>query len=119
MNFEIVILKIFLLSTLIFSEIDSDVEIDWQLVWADEFESETLNEDYWKYDIDCNGGGNNELQCYTRRPENLEVVNGSLIITAKPEIYDNHLYTSARIKLRQLAWKYGKFEARVRFPLGQ
>ena len=71
----------------------------WQLVWSDEFDGNSLNTDYWVYDIGTGewGWGNNELQYYTNRKENVEVKNGNLIITAR-ENYGGMNYTSGRIK---------------------
>ena len=43
------------------------------------------------------GWGNNELQYYTDRPENIRVENGMLKITAIKESFMGSAYTSARI----------------------
>lgn len=94
----------------------------WQLVWSDEFDGNSLNTDYWVYDIGTGewGWGNNELQYYTNRKENVEVKNGNLIITARKENYGGMNYTSGRIKTKgKISWKYGKIEARIKIPTGQ
>lgn len=93
----------------------------WQLVWSDEFDGNSLNTDYWVYDIGTGewGWGNNELQYYTNRKENVEVKNGNLIITARKENYGGMNYTSGRIKTKgKISWKYGKIEARIKIPTG-
>ncbi len=78
----------------------------------------------WAYDIgrgsENNGWGNNELQYYTDSPDNVVVQNGYLIITAKQEALGGASYTSARLKTQNLFdQKYGRFEARIKLPLGQ
>lgn len=93
------------------------------LVLADEFNTDgALNSKVWTYDIGTgqNGWGNNELQYYTNRPENVTVQNGVLIITARKEQFNGSGYTSARIKTEGLFEQtYGRFEARIRVPYGQ
>ncbi|MGB5362440.1 MAG: glycoside hydrolase family 16 protein, partial [Aureibaculum sp.] len=71
-----------------------------ELVMSDEFHTDgALNPAIWGYDIGVgiNGWGNQELQYYTDRPENIIVQNGVLIITAKEESFKGSNYTSARI----------------------
>lgn len=93
------------------------------LVMEDEFDTDgVLDSSIWTYDIGTgtNGWGNNELQYYTNRTENISVQNGMLIISARQEQYNGSGYTSARIKTQGLfAQKYGRFEARMRLPYGQ
>ena len=94
-----------------------------ELVWADEFDTDGApNPDNWVYDIGTgfNGWGNNELQYYTDRPENIVVQNGYLIITAREEAFQGSIYTSARIKTKgKFERKYGRFEARIKLPSGK
>ena len=92
----------------------------WELVWADEFEGQTLNEENWVYDLGGGGWGNNEWQFYTDRPENIRVAKGKLIIEARKEDYRGSDYTSARIKTQYLhSWAFGRIEARIKLPTGQ
>lgn len=96
----------------------------WQLVWNDEFDYRGLPDPArWGYDTGRNGEGwgNNELQCYTAaRRGNARVRNGLLTITARRESRDGKKYTSARLVTRgRAAWRYGRMEARVRFPEGR
>ncbi|MBQ2541410.1 MAG: family 16 glycosylhydrolase [Paludibacteraceae bacterium] len=92
---------------------------DYQLVWSDEFDGNTLNTDNWTVEVNGAGGGNKELQYYTDRPENLRVENGCLVIEARKEEYQNREYTSARINSRNKRYfKYGKIEARMMLPAG-
>jgi len=92
----------------------------WQIVWHDEFEDAALDEASWTFDIGGHGWGNNELQVYTKRNENVRVENGQLIIEARREDFLDREYTSARLKTQGLkAWQYGRIEARIRIPRGQ
>jgi beta-glucanase (GH16 family) len=94
-----------------------------QLVWQDEFNVDGAPDTaLWSYDIGTgnNGWGNNELQYYTSRPENIVVENGMLKITAKRELYMGAGYTSAKIVTKGIfEKKYGRFEARIKLPWGK
>lgn len=97
----------------------------WVLEWADEFETE-LDTSIWTPQIGTgeeqglSGWGNNELQHYTDRPENVRVEDGHLVITAIQEDYEGSAYTSARlISQNAKEIKYGRIEARIQVPAGQ
>lgn len=104
---------------------------EWKLVWADEFDGQGVADPArpdpkkWTFDLGGNGWGNNELQAYTRRPENVRVENGHLVIEARRESFQGkdgprRDYTSARLKTLGLAsWTYGRIEARIKVPQGQ
>lgn len=95
---------------------------NWNLVWSDEFNGSSLNTSNWTAEIGTgsSGWGNNELQYYTNRSQNLQVTGGNLVITAQKENYGGMNYTSARIKTQGLkSFKYGKIEARIKIPTGQ
>ncbi len=89
---------------------------------ADEFDTDgMLNSTNWDYEIGTgeNGWGNNELQYYTDRTENITVQNGILLITAQKEQFEGSSYTSARISTKGIFERaYGRFEARIRVPGG-
>lgn len=86
---------------------------EYELVWSDEF-TDSLSSD-WAYDIGGHGWGNNELQYYTN--SNTTVSDGTLKITVKKELFGTNQYTSSRIKTQgSQAWKYGRFEARIKLP---
>lgn len=94
----------------------------WNLVWSDEFNGTTLNRSNWTPEIGTGSGGwgNNELQYYTNRAQNVQVTGGNLVITAQKESYGGMNYTSARIKTQDLkSFTYGKVEARIKLPSGQ
>lgn len=92
----------------------------WQLIWSDEFSGTSLNTGNWSYEFGNGGWGNNEWQYYTNASENIEVSDGSLMITARHEGTGATEYTSARIISKNLfEFEYGKVEARMKLPLGQ
>jgi len=97
------------------------VTTKFNLVFEDNFDVDGApNPNFWTYDIGGNGWGNNELQFYTDRPDNVTVQNGFLIITAKQENYQGSNFTSARLKTQNLfSQKYGRFEARIKLPQGK
>jgi beta-glucanase (GH16 family) len=92
-----------------------------QLVWSDEFDGDTLDNTKWNYEIGngTNGWGNNEKEYYTSRPQNIKVQDGKLIITAINESYGGFGYTSGRITTKGKGhWKYGRFEIGAKLPHG-
>lgn len=98
---------------------------NWQLVWSDDFDGasgELPDASKWTYDIGTgsNGWGNQELQYYTNRPENVAMDGaGHLVITARRETFAGAPFTSARIKTQGIfAQAYGRFEARIKTPYG-
>ena len=113
----------------------NSVASDWKLVWSDEFDSTVLDRTKWMPETSCWGGGNNEKQCYTDRPDNIQVRDGLLKLVAKPEPFTGlampqdfedrgaevtQPYTSGKIRTKSLAsWTYGRFEARIKLPQGQ
>ncbi len=58
-------------------ETDYDYEsISYELFWSDEFNGNSLNQEYWTYETGTGswGWGNNELQYYTNREKMLKLV---------------------------------------------
>ena len=132
---------------------DGDIELpyfvagqtgEWQEVWSDEFNGAVLDPDKWStndmYGRDenpyqqnvggpCFGGGSNEEQCYTSRPENIFLQDGKLVLRAAFEpgytATNNHdtetkNYTSGRIHSKGKGdFTYGRFEARIKLPSGK
>lgn len=97
------------------------------VVMFDDFNGEgILNDLFWDYEIGNGaaqgipGWGNNELQYYTNRSENVLVEDGMLKITALQEDFEGSSYTSGRILTRgKMEQTYGRFEARIKLPWGQ
>jgi beta-glucanase (GH16 family) len=108
----------------------------WKLTWSDEFDGKDIDKTKWDFDLGngfyvysvnrwIGGWGNDELEYYTREPENAFIKDGMLHIRAVKESYNEHGYTSARMKTRKrdgsglFNQKYGRFEFRAKLPTGQ
>ena len=90
------------------------------LVWNDEFTGNAIDQSKWNYEVNCDGGGNNEHQCYTSDGKNSWVQGGMLHIKVIKEKYANKDYTSARLTTAGKGdWTYGRFETRLKVPCGQ
>ena len=99
------------------------------LIWSDEFNGASGSSpsgSSWTAEQGGGGWGNNELQSYTNRPQNVSHDGaGNLAITARKETYtgpdgNRRNYTSARIHTKgKFSFKYGRLEARIKTPTGQ
>jgi beta-glucanase (GH16 family) len=103
-----------------YNSIKSDVPAGYNLVWSDEFEGSSLDTTKWVFNIGAEPNwGNNELQYYTNRQENIYLADGILHIRARHESFEGSKYTSARITTRKkFDFKYGFIEARIALPRG-
>lgn len=95
--------------------------LDFQdLVFSDEFDGTELNTDIWTYELgdgcpNLCGWGNNELQSYTDREENVSVSDGTLKIKAIREDFGDSQFTSGRIITQgKEEFLYGKIEIRAK-----
>jgi len=117
------LLIILLFSTLFISCAKDDKdEINWELVWEDNFDGpagELPDPTKWGFDIGTDWG-NAQLEYDTDRPENASLDgNGNLVITARKESYQGSAYTSARITTEGIFEQtYGRFEASMKMPWG-
>lgn len=90
------------------------------LVWQDLFDNNSLDGNVWNVEVRDDGGGNNELQYYTK--ENVTVGkdnngNGCLIITAKRQNYGSKNFTSGRLTTQgRMRFCHGKIEASIKLP---
>jgi beta-glucanase (GH16 family) len=100
----------------------------WVLSWSDEFngaDGSAPDPGKWTYDLGGAGWGNNELQTYTSRSQNVKIQGGNLVISALAETFAgtdgiSRNYTSARLKTQGLfSQSSGRFEARIKIPYGQ
>ncbi|MGH7941276.1 MAG: family 16 glycosylhydrolase [Limisphaerales bacterium] len=101
---------------------------DWNIVWSDEFNGNSLNTNNWTYDIGngfesggnyVSGWGNNEDEYYTSDTQNVFVANGYLHIAALKQPTHGFFYTSGRIKSLGLYFTtYGRIEWRAQLPWG-
>ncbi len=111
-------MKIQLFALTLFINLFSSAQLG--LIWADEFDGESLDLTKWTFDLGAGGWGNGEPQYYTSNERNVGVDTGYLRITAIEETFGGADYTSARIKTQGLFdFKYGKVEARIKMPVGQ
>ena len=95
------------------------------MVWSEEFDGTQVDPETWFFATGdgtekglAGGWGNNELQYYL--PDNAQVANGILSITARNEIAEGLNYTSARINTEdRFAVRYGRIEASIKLPAGR
>jgi beta-glucanase (GH16 family) len=97
----------------------------YSLTWSDEFNNNTLDSSKWTFENGdgcpgiC-GWGNNELEYYTDRKENLYFQDGKMIIKAKKEKFGGKEYTSSKILTRnKKAFKFGRIDLRAKLPTGK
>lgn len=95
------------------------------LAWSDEFNGTSLDASAWtNQDGDgcpgiC-GWGNNELEWYTGRPDNLFFQDGKMVIEAKKESYSGKDYTSSKIlSANKKSFKFGRIDFRAKLPTGK
>ena len=98
--------------------------LPWKLVWADEFDGPKLDFNKWAVEENAHGGGNNELQAFVDRPENVRIENGHLIIEARREPFtlagQTRQFTSGRLRTKHRAdWTYCRVEVRAKLPRGR
>jgi beta-glucanase (GH16 family) len=99
---------------------DSTALSGWTLLWHDEFDGPSLDTSVWIHEVNGNGGGNNELQYYTNEARNCFVDQGTLVIQALQEPYNNKSYTSARLNTSGTRdWLYGRVDVRAKLPKGR
>ena len=100
----------------------------WVLTWSDEFDGPSGSAPdpaKWVVETGGNGWGNNELESYTARRQNVRQENGNLVIEAIKEKFTasdgiERGYTSGRLKTQgRFSQKYGRFEARIKVPYGK
>ena len=96
-----------------------------KLVWSDEFDIEgTPNTELWTTYVgdgcpDLCVFGNHELQYYTDADENVKILDGKLIITARKDSMVNSAYTSAKVISKGKGdFKYGRIEVMAKLPEG-
>ncbi len=96
----------------------------WKLVWQDEFDGKTLDYSKWEAEVNAFGGGNQELQIYTDRKENVRVEDGCLVLEARRDNAGvsgtEREYSSGRVRTKHRGdWKYGRIEIRAKLAKGQ
>lgn len=99
---------------LVFSAIPLQISLaaSGDLLWRDDFDENTLNTNYWSYDLGGGGWGNSELQTYTTGAVS---VGGGLLNIRAERISTG--FTSGRIKTDgKVLFRYGTVEARIKIP---
>jgi beta-glucanase (GH16 family) len=102
----------------------------WTLVWSDEFNGAAgspIDGGKWSFDQGGDGWGNDELEFYTDRTDNVRMDGqGHLEIVARAESFGGRNYTSGRITTGgiktgdgKFTQKYGRFEALIKMPSGK
>jgi beta-glucanase (GH16 family) len=98
-----------------------------KLVWSDEFDGNEINTGFWEFDSRLSGWSrtwNKEWQEYTDNGGgggNAFVKDSCLYIRAlhTSKTLGPGRFTSARLKTMEgYAWKYGRFSARIKLPMG-
>ncbi len=94
----------------------------WDLVWEDNFEGpvgQVPDSSKWTHDMGT-GWGNQQKEFDTDKPANASLDGiGNLAIVALKESYKDQGYTSARLVTRgKMELSYGKYEARIKLPIG-
>ena len=92
------------------------------LKWEEQFNGTSLNRNDWNVEEHKSGWVNSELQEYVDSPENIYVKDGNLVLKPVKTVgADGKVsYTSGRINTQNKHdFKYGLFEARIKFPKGQ
>ena len=91
------------------------------LAWADNFSDSILNTSYWNIEVNGDGGGNNELQYYSKNNVSVETEPESgrhcLVLTARKENYNERTATSGRINSKgKKVFEHGRIEASIKLP---
>ena len=95
------------------------------LAWSDEFNGNALDMAAWSHQNgdgcpNVCGWGNNELEYYTERADNLFFQDGKMIIEARPENYSGKNYTSSKILTAgKKVFKFGRIDFRAILPKGK
>ena len=82
----------------------AESDLEWELIWSDDFDQPEINEDIWNFEVWGPGQFNNEAQAYTSSDNNAYIDDGKLVIKALRENLDlnndqipDTEYTSARL----------------------
>lgn len=90
------------------------------LAWSDEFNGTALNTADWNYEQGGSGWGNNELENYTNRTQNVFLSAGHLVIEARQESYGGNNYTSGRLTTQgKRTFTYGRIDIRAKLPVSK
>ena len=86
-----------------------------EYLFRDDFDGALLDRGSWNVEVNCDGGGNDELQCYVDSADNIFLRDGMLHITARKEsdgsVTSGRLSTQGKVEIT-----YGRWEARLKVP---
>ena len=86
-----------------------------EYLFRDDFDGALLDRGAWNVEVNCDGGGNHELQCYVDSIDNIFLHDGMLHITARKE--SDGSVTSGRLTSQgKVEVAYGRWEARLKVP---
>lgn len=121
-TFGLVILTILSIISFVTMQSTSDFETEWQLIWSDDFDQESIDSEKWNFQILDAGQFNEEWQRYTNSSKNAFIENEQLIIRALHEsnYHGINQYSSARLNTAgKFSFTYGKIAARIKLPEGE
>jgi beta-glucanase (GH16 family) len=97
-------------------QVQAPAPTQWNIVWDDEFNSNSINKNVWTFELGAGGWGNNELETYTST--NAFETNGLLHIAATQQLGGSG-YNSVRIKTQNnFSFEYGRAVWRAALPAG-
>ncbi|HTN36166.1 MAG TPA: family 16 glycosylhydrolase [Arachidicoccus sp.] len=99
------------------NQIIAAVDDSYHLVWSDEFDGSSVDDNKWNID-NGNPGVNNEKEYY--QAANATISAGNLVITAKNQSVAGQPFTSAKLTtFGKFDVTYGRIEARIKLPAFQ
>ncbi|UAY57383.1 family 16 glycosylhydrolase [Arachidicoccus terrestris] len=99
------------------NNISEALATNYQLIWSDEFDGNSVDGNKWGID-NGNPGVNNEKEYY--QSDNVSVSGGNLIITARNQSVGGQPYTSGKLTtFGKFQPTYGRIEARIKLPAFQ
>ncbi len=120
MNRQTIKIAFVIFFTLILSLVKGQKPSEYKLVWEENFDNPTLNNNIWTAENNNKGGGNAEAQFYI--PQNLGIEKhpsgvNCLVLTAQRKTYKGRPAISGRVNTEgKLTVKYGKIDVRVLVP---
>jgi len=115
-----------LLDDVSFEPVNSPPNVDWQLIWSDEFDGTAIDDAKWRVE-DLHLIKNNELQYYA--PDDVYVAGGNLTLRSRQRSYWGYdsagnwrhfNYTSGLVESKdRFAAAYGRIEVRGKLPATQ
>ncbi|HEX3048953.1 MAG TPA: glycoside hydrolase family 16 protein [Bacillota bacterium] len=124
MRKRLILLPLLLLTATLLISCSGSKSESWNLVWQEDFSGPVLKEDEWRVTVQGENY-NNEDQAYINDLDNLQVKEGSLILTCIKEPWTGvsnrngstavvtQQYTSAEVNSKR-SWTYGRFEIRAK-----